>query len=137
MDALERFMAKVGEPDAATGCWPWLAAKSREGYGAFYLNGRVSAHRVSYELHVGPIPEGLTIDHLCRNTSCVNPAHLEPVTNRENILRSDNFAGRYARQTHCKRGHLYSPETLYDRPGRRDCRLCRRARTLEAKAVAA
>jgi uncharacterized Zn-finger protein len=96
----ERFWAKVDRrgPDD---CWPWLAGRDYLGYGAF---SRVRAkteraHRVGYELLVGPIPEGLQLDHLCRNTSCVNPAHLEPVTNRENVIRGNSARKRAAPET--------------------------------------
>lgn len=76
------------EVDAETGCWLWLGVKRKHGYGAKFLNGKlVQAHRYIYELHRGPIPDGLFLDHLCRNPSCVNPDHLEPVTNAENLRR--------------------------------------------------
>jgi hypothetical protein len=83
---------------------------------------------VAYELAIGPIPEGLTIDHLCRNRGCVNPAHLEAVTNRTNLLRGDGIAALNARKTHCKRGHEFTPENTYVwREGTRACRACHTA----------
>lgn len=85
---------------------------------------------MSHELHKGPIPEGLVIDHLCRNRGCVNPDHLEAVTQRENILRGEGLAAANARKTHCPKGHPYSGENLYVVPssGRRQCRICADAR---------
>ena len=86
-DYYERFWSKV---DRSGSCWEWLAAKHKEGYGALAMNGKMlRAHRVSYEWLVGEIPEGLVTDHLCRNPSCVNPAHLELVTNEENLRRGN------------------------------------------------
>lgn len=119
----DRFWAKV---DKTGECWAWLAAKDRDGYGMFqYVGAPLRAHRVAYELTIGPIPAGLTLDHLCRNPSCVNPAHLEPVTNRENTFRSPlTQASVNARKTHCKHGHPFSGSNLVLRDGRRRCRAC-------------
>lgn len=117
------FWAKV-DRGTTDGCWLWLGAHRATGYGSF--RGQCS-HRFAYELVVGPIPEGLELDHLCRVRECVNPAHLEPVTRRENILRSDNFAGQRARQTHCKRGHEFTAANTYvNARGNRSCRTCHR-----------
>lgn len=102
----------------------------RCGYGALSIFGqRVYAHRFSYELHVGPIPEGLVIDHLCRNRLCVNPDHLEPVTSQENVRRGHEALGVRQYATHCKNGHEYTPEnTLITVEGWRSCRTCSRER---------
>lgn len=126
----ERFWSKVSRsgPDE---CWEWTAGATSAGYGAFYPTPggvQVSAHRYSYELIVGPIPEGLDIDHLCRNRRCVNPVHLEPVTRRENVLRGESPAAERARKTHCKRGHPLEGDNLSFIGTRRQCRECRRAR---------
>lgn len=126
----ERFWPKVDKrgPDE---CWPWLAALHEYGYGMISVGGKKGgmrrAHRIAYELEVGPIPEGLDLDHLCRNRRCVNPAHLEPVTRRENLVRGEGFVGVHARKTHCPQGHPYDGENLYvnDR-GHRQCRTCQR-----------
>lgn len=104
-------------------CWPWYAFIDPQGYGR---HGRTSmAHRVVYEALVGPIPEGLQLDHLCRNRSCVNPAHLEPVTMHENIVRGASPFARNYRKVYCKRGHLFTPEnTRLNKKGWRTCKTC-------------
>ena len=109
------------------GCWLWRGHVKANGYGAAG-QGR-PAHRRIYELLVGPIPPGFQLDHLCKVLTCVNPAHLEPVTPRENTKRSDSFAGINARKTHCVHGHEFTPENTYvTRRGRRHCRACSRRR---------
>lgn len=124
----DRFWAKV-EPNGV--CWEWAASRKPNGYGQFGMPGRRSpqlAHRVAYELLVGPIPEGLCLDHLCRNRGCVNVDHLEPVTQGENTRRG--FGGwrrsqNQRAQTHCKHGHEFAPEnTRRDHDGHRECRAC-------------
>lgn len=129
----ERFWSKVDRrgPDE---CWPWTGALSPKGYGKFRgADGRTKqAHRVAYELAVGPIPAGMTIDHVrsrgCIHRHCVNPAHLEPVTMGVNVLRGEGPSAQHARATHCPQGHAYSGKNLYVRPsnGGRECRTCRR-----------
>lgn len=125
-DPLERFWEKV---DRGSGCWIWMANTNREGYGMFWDGTRiVRAHRFSYEHHRGAVPEGLELDHLCRNPACVNPDHLEAVSHHDNLLRGDAPAARQARQTHCKRGHpLADANLIVDKRGRRKCRICSRA----------
>jgi hypothetical protein len=125
----DRFWSKVNKTDF---CWLWTGGcygKYRK-YGSFYVGkGKrsIPAHRWSYQHLVGEIPEGYVIDHLCRNTLCVNPEHLEAITNRENILRGVSSTAMQARQTECKRGHDLSDAHILS-GGRRDCRQCRKLR---------
>lgn len=112
-----------------TGCWEWTGTILDSGYGQYWSDGRgVYAHRYVYEQLVGPIPDGLTLDHLCRNRRCVNPAHLEPVTHRTNIHRGVAPTAENAAKTHCVRGHEFTPENTYIRTDgvRRTCRACMR-----------
>jgi len=88
------------------------------------------AHRISYELLKGDIPEGLDLDHLCRNRGCVNPDHLEPVTRKENLLRGNTIPAKHARKTHCPQGHEYTKgNTFISKSGSRHCRKCRAIRS--------
>ncbi|HKY57619.1 MAG TPA: HNH endonuclease signature motif containing protein [Aeromicrobium sp.] len=126
-DVKERFKARFSV--AASGCWEWNGYRDKGGYGRFSLDGQSRlAHRVSYALFVGEIPEGLTLDHLCRNRCCVNPSHLEPVTQRINNIRGLGPTSVNAHKTHCKRGHEFTPDNIYVHPtnGGRVCRICKR-----------
>jgi hypothetical protein len=123
----QRFWSRV---DKSGDCWLWTSRVGGRGYGDFDVNGDgVAAHRVAYELVKGPIPEGLVIDHLCRNKLCVNPDHLEAVTHRGNVLRGEGITARQARQTHCKRGHPLSGDNIYVYSGMRKCKTCTLERT--------
>lgn len=110
-------------------CWLWTGAKQSGGYGRFLADGKVTlVHRWTYERFVGSIPDGLTIDHACRNTSCVNPAHLRVMSREEN----SRLANTNKDKTHCDAGHALTPENVYTPPKRptvRDCRACRRERS--------
>lgn len=111
------------------GCWFWQGYKMKGGYGTVYHAGRNNylAHRWSYEHFIGPIPEGLHIDHLCGHRDCLNPFHMEPVTLVENVLRGSGVTATNARKTHCKYGHAFDAQNTYILPsGGRHCRACRR-----------
>lgn len=149
----DRFWSQVDKKPG--GCWEWTGRTHAQGYGVFYFAKRlVSAHRVSYELVVGPIPKGLELDHVCHTNDlqcnagnqcphrrCVNPAHLEPITHLENCRRG-RASGRLnpsafaASHSHCKHGHEYTEEnTYFNSNGSRSCRTCNReaARRYQAK----
>lgn len=120
-----RFWAKV---NVTPGCWFWKGSLYPKGYGQFRFDGRPrGAHIFSYLIHVGQIPDGLEIDHLCRTRHCVNWMHLEAVTHRVNLLRGTGFAGTESRQTHCKRGHEFTVENTMVYKGERSCIACRNA----------
>lgn len=110
------------------GCWIWVGTIDIGGYGRAVRDKKESkAHRLSYEMHRGPIPAGMFLDHLCRVRACINPDHLEPVTARENLLRGIGHPAINAAKTHCKRGHEFTPDNTYRAPNyptRRMCKVC-------------
>ena len=119
----ERFNSKfVVAP--GSGCWLWTSPVNADGYGSFSVNKRsYKAHRFSYESYVGDIPKHLQLDHLCKTTICVNPRHLEAITAKENVRRSDSYNRN---KNHCKNGHEFTESNTYPRPndGGRNCRKC-------------
>lgn len=129
----DRILALVETSEA--GCWEWLGSRGANGYGRLTIGSRSDgsrrtalAHRVAYQEFVGPVPDGLELDHLCRNRACCNPAHLEPVTRRVNNLRGESVAAKMARQKDCKRGHPLSGDNLrINSRGARLCVTCTRA----------
>ena len=128
---VDRFRTKY-VVDPASGCWLWRRIATNR-YGRFWDGTRVvSAHRWSYEWFVGPIPEGLQIDHVrargCKSRRCVNLAHLEPVTPKENTMRGDSPTRVNADKGVCSQGHPYDAANTYALNGHRLCRLCRRVR---------
>lgn len=105
--------------ERADGCWEWQGGRDGMGYGTIIVQRQtLRAHRASYEAFVGPIPDGLELDHLCRHKECINPAHLEPVTHSENLRR------HYASITACPKGHAYTEANTYLDHGKRRCRAC-------------
>lgn len=137
--AVVRFWVKVDKngpvpdhrPDLGP-CWIWTGARIKNDYGQFYVGGKPRtklAHRFSYEISLGPIPDGLSIDHLCRNHSCVNPLHLEPVTHAVNVQRGIsgyNVVEHWVKAETCKYGHPWTEENTLRMPktGRRRCYTC-------------
>lgn len=120
--SLDRLIERI---EFTPTCWNWKGAKTRAGYGVSRIGQKNwFMHRFAYYLSTLELPSEL--DHLCRNTVCMNPEHLEPVTHRENLLRGIGVAARNAKVTHCPRGHEYTPENTYRRPNRisRVCREC-------------
>lgn len=120
-------------------CWIWTASiRKEDGYGNFYLRGkRVYSHKLSYVIASGSFSEDLKLDHLCRNTSCVNPSHLEPVTDKINIFRGTGVAVTHSKKTHCPRKHLLEPPNLgkaAKKTGRRACLACARTHSKYHKA---
>lgn len=124
---LNRFLDKVRWTKSALpgGCWEWTAYRNPKGYGVFGLRPRNKlAYRFFYEEMRGMVPKGMQLDHLCKNKSCVNPAHLEIVTPRENNDRAGAISSVYAARTHCKWGHLLDSEATYAHLSYRRCRKC-------------
>lgn len=132
----ERIKARIVE--RLDGCWEWMGYCDRKGYGRFSLNNRPTiVARASYEAFIGPIPDGLTIDHLCRFPPCVNPAHLAVVTRGENTMRGETITAKNARAAACPKGHAYDAVNTYvDKRGRRSCKACRQdwKRTVHGRA---
>lgn len=107
-------------------CHVWTGFCGNNGYGYYRTaDANLLAHRMAFELLVGPIPAGHELHHICETPACVNPAHLKPVTRSEHWRIGNSPSATRARQTHCKRGHIFSPENTYARPnGQRRCRKC-------------
>jgi len=126
----KRFWEKVTKNEG-NGVWGWTGAIKNKGYGKLTLEGKgYLAHRVAYRLTKGKIGDGFELDHLCRNTRCVNPSHLDAVTHKENILRSKSPISENAAKTHCIYGHPYDESNTYYNPrGQRNCRECNRLRS--------
>lgn len=124
---LENKIERIPE----SGCWIWMGAMRHGKYGCTSVNNRTQyAHRVVFELVRGRIPNGMQLDHLCRVRSSVNPDHLQPVTCQENLVRGETFNRVNTLKTHCKRGHAFDAQNMYQGPGRihRQCRTCAKER---------
>lgn len=121
---IDRFM-KFVSPEPNTGCWLWLGTTTQSGYGQFSIDSVATyAHRFSYESFVGPIPDGLQLDHLCRVRCCCNPHHLEPVTGKVNTNRGVRHEST---KTHCPKGHPYDVANTKRYKNNRQCRACANA----------
>ena len=133
----EAWAAAAHLVDARGSCWEWQGGLDHGGYGKFHhRRATYRVHRLAYLAIVGSIPDGLVLDHLCRNRSCCNPTHLEPVTNRVNIMRGETIAAQRAAQTHCVNGHEFTDGNTYAHPktGTRTCKECARIRARAYKA---
>lgn len=137
---IERFWASVEVPDQPSCCWRWVKAKDDRGYGSVSVtrNGKQKfyrAHRVAYTLLIGPIPDGLPLDHLCKTLPCINPDHLEPVEPRINTIRGASPSSRNRIKTHCVNGHEFTPGNTYRTSrGGRHCLTCMRNNDRKRKA---
>lgn len=130
---IDELPARVSDkiiPEPMSGCWLWIGAVRCRGYGGDYgclafESKTWLSHRFVYSWFIGDIPDGLVIDHLCRNPGCCNPQHMEPVTRRENNRRGVGWPGKHSRTTHCPQGHPYVEGNIYwQRSGGRLCRTC-------------
>ena len=131
LDRIDKTSGIFGEDNQyATECWIYTGYINRLGYGTVGIGQSfILAHRLSYQHYKGDIPDDLCVDHLCRTRSCVNPDHLELVTNVENVMRGNSQHAINARKTHCKHGHEFTQEnTGIDKRDRRYCKLCARNR---------
>ncbi len=137
----ERFwaMATISDTGHDTPCLVWTGYRNRDGYGRYSTStASCYAHRVAFKALVGPVPGGLTVDHLCRVRNCVNPTHMEAVPHRTNLLRSDSASAVALRTNRCVNGHEFTSENTYIRQnGGRQCRACNResARRYKARKV--
>ena len=135
MTPLERRIAEriVVEDHDGWDCWIWQGRKTHNGYARFSFASRdQGVYNLMYEILIGPIPEGLELDHLCKRPACVNPFHCEPVTHRENLMRGNGPTAVNARKTHCIHGHRLTAENLLpDSRGKRECRACNLKRANE------
>jgi hypothetical protein len=143
-DDMYRLISKTDKGPHPDGCWYFTGAIGSHGYGNIWFQGKyTSTQRMCYKIFCGEIPENMHVDHLChtrencsgvvkcRHRKCIRPSHLTLATHRDNLLRGNGGGGDNIRKTHCSRGHLFTPETTYVRPGvkpgnsSRDCRICR------------
>ena len=134
---IDRLNARINKTDT---CWVWTGKVDKTGYGSFGMREGTksrtrSAHKILYEVLVGEIPTGMQLDHLCKVTLCVNPEHLEIVTPRENIMRSNGLAAVNAQKTHCSNGHEFTEDNIYVPPKRLNRRYCRKCQKLKPKNI--
>ena len=136
--AMQERILRLSIPEPNSGCWLWTASENGHGYGNICVGGKngavIRAHRASYEAFKGKVPAGLDLDHLCRVRCCVNPDHLQPVTQKENILRGTGWGAKNARKTSCLRGHPFTEDNVYKNGPGRQCKTCARLRALWQRA---
>lgn len=125
-DKIKLLLDKLSMPEPNSGCRLWLGDSVKGGYGRCQVRGKkFLAHRLSYFVYKGIIPDGYTVDHLCNNPQCINPLHLEAKTQKENNLRADSFSTINAAKTHCPVGHEFTEQNTFRyKDGRRGCRIC-------------
>jgi hypothetical protein len=127
----ERFWYKVNKTST---CWLWTAYIRKDGYADFRLHGKQLAHRVSWQTINGPVPENHVLDHLCRKRSCVNPAHLEPVTQKENTMRGEGSAAGFSNRTHCDNNHEFNEaNTSYRSDKKSPARRCSECQRIQSR----
>jgi len=127
MKSIEEKILKYIPMEDTGDCWEWTGSKTPPGYGYIIHNGtHIYGHRFIYELMIDKIPDKYDIDHLCRNTSCCNPFHLEAVTHRENVLRGNGLAAKNARKENCAKGHIFTAKIRGDGRSYRICMECNR-----------
>jgi len=134
-DQVREVLKKRSVKDKNSNCWNWLGSRSANKYGCIHFRGRTQkTHRVSYILFVGEIPKDLTIDHICRNTLCINPAHLRPMSLIDNIMAGNGICVKNKNKTHCVNGHDITNGYVWKRKIGNPVRVCRKCLNIRQNA---